>query len=147
MRKIKFKSGVAKELFKNYFIGYIALILIMIIMFAITFMIYITYLFLPSTLKYEIINYNVANNYEMISEKDLLEINGFLIVIDENNNIEFSQGNLIKEFEEITLEDYLKILDFELYSGKESSSAIKVLESMLTMTDLDSTIITSEEGI
>lgn len=147
MRKRRFKSGVAKELFKNYFIGYITLILIMIIMFAITFMIYITYLFLPSTLKYEVINYRLANNYEMISEKDLKEINGFLIVIDENNNIEFSRGNLIKEFEEITLDDYLKILDFELYSGKESSSAIKVLESMLTMIDLDSTIITSEEGI
>ena len=99
MRKRRFKSGVAKELFKNYFIGYIALILIMIIMFAITFMIYITYLFLPSTLKYEVINYKLANNYEMISEKDLQEINGFLIVIGENNNIEFSRGNLIKEFE------------------------------------------------
>lgn len=147
MRKRRFKSGVAKELFKNYFIGYITLILIMIIMFAITFMIYITYLFLPSTLKYEVINYRLANNYEMISEKDLKEINGFLIVIDENNNIEFSRGNLIKDFEEITLDDYLKILDFGLYSGKESSSAIKVLESMLTMTDLDSTIITTEEGI
>lgn len=147
MRKRSFKSGVAKELFKNYFTGYIALISIMIIMFAITFMIYVTYLFLPSILKYELINYKLSNNYEMISEKDLEDINGFLIAIDKNNNIEFSRGNLIKEFEDITLDDYLKILDFGLYSGKESSSAIKVLESMLTMIDLESTVMTSENGI
>ena len=147
MRKRSFKSGVAKELFKNYFTGYIALISIMIIMFAITFMIYVTYLFLPSILKYELINYKLSNNYEMISEKDLEDINGFLIAIDKNNNIEFSRGNLIKEFEDITLDDYLKILDFRLYSGKESSSAIKVLESMLTMIDLESTVMTSENGI
>lgn len=147
MRKRRFKSGVARELFKNYFIGYIALISIMIIMFAITFMVYITYLFLPSTIKYELINYRLANNYEMISEKDLEDINGFLIVIDENNNIELRRGNLIKEFEKITLDDYLKIFDFGVYSGRETSSAIKVLESMLTMIDLESTIITTDDGI
>lgn len=147
MRKRRFKSGVARELFKNYFIGYIALISIMIIIFAITFMLYITYLFLPSTIKYELINYRLANNYEMISEKDLEDINGFLIVIDENNNIELRGGNLIKEFEKITLDDYLKIFDFGVYSGRETSSAIKVLESMLTMIDLESTIITTDDGI
>ena len=147
MRKRRFKSGVAKELFKNYFIGYIALISIMVIMFIITFILYSTYLFLPSTIKYKLINYSLANDYEMISEKDLEDINGFLIVIDENNNIEFKRGDLIKEFEEITLDDYLKILNFEVYSEKESSSAIKILESMLTMIDSESSIITTDDGI
>ena len=98
-------------------------------------------------MKYGLINYSLANDYEMISEKDLEDINGFLIVIDENNNIEFKRGDLIKEFEEITLDDYLKILNFEVYSEKESSSAIKILESMLTMIDSESSIITTDDGI
>lgn len=147
MRKRRFKSGIAKELFKNYFIGYIALISIMVIIFIITFILYISYLFLPSTMKYGLINYRLANDYKMISEKDLEDINGFLIVIDENNNIELKRGYLIKEFEEITLDDYLKILNFEVYSEKESSSAIKILESMLTMIDSESSIITTDDGI
>ena len=147
MRKRRFKSGVAKELFKNYFIGYIALISIMVIMFIITFILYSTYLFLPSTIKYKLINYSLANDYEMISEKDLEDINGFLIVIDENNNIEFKIGDLIKDFEEITLDDYIKILNFEVYSERESSSAIKILESMLTMSDSESTIIATDDEI
>ena len=147
MRKKCFKSGVAKELFKNYFIGYISLILIMIIMLIITFSLYITYLFLPSSIKYEFINYRLANNYASISEKELEDINGFLIVIDEKNNIEFKRGNLIKEFEEITLDDYLKIFNFDLYSGTETSSSIKLLESMITMMDLENTLIKSDDGI
>ena len=147
MRKRRFKSGVAKELFKNYFIGYITLISIMIIMFITTFILYISYLFFPSTIKYEYINYMLSNNYENISEKELEEINGFLIVIDKNNNIEFKRGNLLREFEEITLDDYIKIFNFNLYSGSETSSSIKVLESMLTMMDLENTLIISEEGI
>lgn len=98
-------------------------------------------------MKYGLINYRLANDYKMISEKDLEDINGFLIVIDENNNIELKRGDLIKEFEEITLDDYLKILNFEVYSEKESSSAIKILESMLTMIDSESSIITTDDGI
>lgn len=147
MRKRRFKSGVAKELFKNYFTGYISLILIMIIMFIITFMLYITYLFLPATMKYKYINHRLSNDYESITEKELEDINGFLIVINKNNNIEFKRGNLINEFKEITVDDYLKIFDFGVYSGKETSSSVKVLESMLTMVDLESTIITSDDNI
>ncbi|WP_195990163.1 HAMP domain-containing sensor histidine kinase [Clostridium sp. D53t1_180928_C8] len=147
MKRRKFKAGVAKELFKNYFIGYISLILIMIIMLTITFSLYITYLFLPASIKYEFINYRLTNNYESITEKELEDINGFLIVIDENNNLVFNRGNLIKEFEEITLDDYIKIFNFDLYSGTETSSSIKVLESMLTMINLENTLIKSDDGI
>lgn len=147
MKKRRFKSGVSKELFKNYFIGYISLILIMIFMLSITIILYITYLFLPSTIKYQIINYKLTNNYEMITEEELEEINGFLIVIDKNNNIDYRKGSIINEFEKITVDDYIKIFNFDLYSGKDIISPIKILESMFTMIDLESTIITSDDGI
>lgn len=146
MSKRRFKSGVAKELFKNYFTGYITLISIMIIMFIITFMLYLMYLFLPSTIKYELINYRLANNYHLISEKELEEINGFLIVINKDNNIELKRGNLIGEFEEITLDDYIKIFGLNADSGQESSSAMKLLESMITIVDLENSLITSADG-
>lgn len=65
------------------------------------------------------------------------------MVIDENHNVEYRMGNIIKELEKITLDDYMKI--FNNYR-EPSISYLKELEATVTMTDVDTTMINTLGG-
>ena len=150
MSKKKYKGGVAKSLFKNYFFGYISLIIIMFLIMLITFTSYFIYLFYQSSEKYESINYKLTNNYMEITEDELSEINGFLIVVDENNNVNYKCGNVIKEFEEIDLNYYLILFNSTIQEeklGKIENYLMKNIESTLALIDLDTILIKSESGV
>lgn len=137
---LKSKSGVSKELFKNYFIGYIALIIIMSGLFAGTFILYTALKFMPSAIGFWSINDKLLNNYREITQDELKSVNGFLIVINKDNNVEYKKGNVIREFEKIEPSDYIKML--YVY---DETQYLKELESLMSI-QLDNKIIKSEEG-
>ncbi len=137
---LKSKSGVSKELFKNYFIGYIALIIIMLGLFSGTFILYSALKFMPSAIEFLNINDKLLNNYKEITEDELNRVNGFLIVINKGHNVEYRRGNVIKELQKIEPSDYMKIL----YAYDETQY-LKELESLMSI-QLDNKMIKSEDG-
>ena len=85
-----------------------------------------------------------------ITEDELSEINGFLIVVDENNNVNYKCGNVIKEFEEINLNYYLVLFNATIQMeslGKIENYLMKNIESALALIDLDTILIKSESGV
>lgn len=146
MKRKKLKAGVANELFFNYFVSYLVLIIIMIIIFVITFGVYIGYLFMPSSIKYEELNKKLLSDYWTISDDDLKDINGFVVTIDENNDLLYKKGNIIEEFNEITVDDYVKIFNPDEYNGTLTLPIMKMFESTLALGDMQNSIIKAQSG-
>lgn len=98
------------EFFFTYFLGYIILtfIIFLIIIGSI-----VIQNFLCKNLVYNHslrkIEKTLNSNYKSISNDDLSDINGFLITINSNNEINYKNGSIPSEFNSITLKSYMSI--------------------------------------
>ncbi|OOM75566.1 HAMP domain-containing sensor histidine kinase [Clostridium sp. BL-8] len=110
MRTKKVRRSVTTELFFTYFIGYIAItvIIFLAVIGSIT-----AYEFLCNSRTYnsyfEHLEDKLVNDYKSINDDELAEINGFMIKINNKNNISYLRGNVIEEFKNINLQSYMDL--------------------------------------
>jgi len=108
MKAKKIKRSVTAELFFMYFTGYIAITVILIvgIIFSIA-----GYEFLcnPSTYNSYFIELEnkLNDDYTSINDEDLLDIDGFIIKINNKNEVPYSRGNVIDEYKSLDLKSYI----------------------------------------
>ncbi|MGL5351923.1 MAG: ATP-binding protein [Clostridium sp.] len=138
-----FKSGVAKDLFKNYMIGHIVLIIVMFIVVSFSVVSMVMWNVTPSVNGFKDINTKLMSNYKEITVEELEEVKGFVIVVNENDKVEYKIGHVIEEFEEVTIRDYIKIIN---PSRLETTSFLKEFEAMNTMEMGMATIIINSEN-
>ena len=105
------KRSVTTELFIIYFLGYIGL---SIIVFSSTNISFKIYKFLCSQRTYNSIYFDeleekLEKNYLDVTEDDLSEINGFLLTINNDNQINYSKGHLFGEVNRLNLENYMNL--------------------------------------
>lgn len=108
MKTKKMKRSVTTELFFVYFLGYIAITVIILVA------------VIGSIVAYEALcNSNTYNSYfnkledklkedyKSVNNEELSAINGFVIKFNEKGNLSYARGNVINEFKSLTLESYM----------------------------------------
>lgn len=105
------KRSVTTELFIIYFLGYIGLSIVIFSSINISFKIY---KFLCSQRTYNSIYFDefeekLEKNYLDVTEDDLSEINGFILTINNDNQIDYSKGQLFGEVNRLNLESYMNL--------------------------------------
>ncbi|MCE5221990.1 MAG: HAMP domain-containing histidine kinase [Clostridium sp.] len=108
MKSKKIKRSVTAELFFIYFLGYIAITIILIV--GVLFSI-VTYEILcsPSTYNsyFKELENKLNDDYTSITDKDLLDIDAFIIKINNESEVSYSRGNVIEEFKSLNLQSYM----------------------------------------
>lgn len=144
MKINKAKRSVKVELFFIFFLGYIAISVIVLGCIIFSLIIYEVIcgqrIYNSNFVKLE---NNLVSDYKVITENDLKEINGFLVRIDNNNNITYSKGTVIEEFKNVNMTTYMKIFGVTdnnsllLNSDLRSSSAFRGLNNSIVKTTKD----------
>lgn len=116
--KIKRRS-VTTELFIIYFLGYIGLSIIIFSSMNISFKIY---KFLCSQRTYNSIYFDqledkLEKDYLDVTEDDLSEINGFLLTVNNDNNIIYSKGKSFSGDAKLNLTDYMSLFGIRKDNG------------------------------
>lgn len=108
MKAKKIKRSVTAELFFIYFLGYIAITIILIVGVIFSIVSYET-LCSPSTYNsyFKELENKLNENYKSITDDDLLEIDGFIIKINNKSEVSYSRGNVIDEFKSLNLQSYM----------------------------------------
>lgn len=145
MRTKKITRSVTTELFFIYFLGYIAITAIIIL--AVIGSI-ITYEVLCRSRIYNSCFENLENklvrDYTSITDEDLLGIDGFMIKINNKNEIYYSKGNVIDEFKDLNLESYMYL--FGVTKDNETSLNDD-LRSYSVLSQFNNSIIETKDGI
>lgn len=145
MKIAKKTRSVTSELFFIYFLGYI---LITVIVLVSIFFSLIMYEMLCGQRMYNSsfvqLESKLIDDYRSITETDLKEIDGFLVKITNQNEISYSIGNVIDEFEQVDITTYMKIFGVE-----EDNTVIlnSDLRSSTAFLDLNNSIIRTKNGI
>ena len=105
------RRSVTTELFIIYFLGYIGLSIVIFSSANISFRIY---KFICSQRTYDSIYFNnledkLEKSYFDVTDKDLSEINGFLITINSDNQVDYQKGNVINGIDKLKLNDYMNL--------------------------------------
>ncbi|AQR98738.1 alkaline phosphatase synthesis sensor protein PhoR [Clostridium saccharobutylicum] len=120
MKHSKNNRSVVTELFFTYFIGYISLTAMIMIGVFLSIIIYgILCTFTKYSSDFKELDNKLEENYMSITDDDLSKINGFIIKINHQNEIEYLKGNTIEEFSSINLETYRNM--FGIMENNESS--------------------------
>lgn len=107
MKYSKNNRSVVIELFFIYFFGYISFIVMIMIGVFLFIIIYgILCIFFKYSFDFKELDNKLEENYMFIIDDDLSKINGFIIKINYENEIEYLKGNIIEEFSLINLEMY-----------------------------------------
>lgn len=108
MKPKKITRSVTTELFFTYFFGYIA-ITVIISLSAISSIVAYEFLCNPSkyNTNFEELEDKLINDYSSITDDDLLNIDGFIVKINNNNKVSYSRGKVIEEFQSLNLESYM----------------------------------------
>lgn len=139
------KRSVTTELFIIYFLGYIGL---SIIIFSSTNISFKIYKFLCSQRTYNSIYFDeleekLEKNYLNVTEDDLAEINGFLLTINNDNQIDYSKGDLSEEANRLKLENYMNLF------GLKKNNSISINSDMRSgsiFRDFNNTTIETSSG-
>ena len=116
MKSDKRIRSVTTEMFFVYFLGYIAISIILMLATHLSFKIYEV---ACSTRTYnreyfETLEKKIESDYITITEEELEEIKGFIIKIDNNSRVEYSIGDIDPiNLNDFTLEEYMNILGFD----------------------------------
>lgn len=115
MKHNKHARSVTLEMFFVYFLGYIAISLILLIVVSLSFKFYElacsrrTY----NRQYFENLERKIELDYSTITDDDLKEIDGFLIKINNDGVVEYSSGNFdTVKFNNFKLEDYMSVVGF-----------------------------------
>ena len=115
MKHNKHARSVTLEMFFVYFLGYIAISLILLIVISLSFKFYElacsrrTY----NRQYFENLERKIELDYSTITDDDLKEIDGFLIKINNDGVVEYSSGNFdTVKFNNFKLEDYMSMVGF-----------------------------------
>ena len=129
MKSNKRVRSVTTEMFFVYFLGYIAISIILLLATHLSFKIYEvacsrrTY----NREYFETLEKKIESDYTTITEEELKEINGFIIKIGNNGEITYCIGNIdsikLKDFK---LEEYISILGFDS-NGKPKVNSPDIL--------------------
>ena len=110
MKVKKIKRSVTAELFFMYFLGYIAITIILIagVVFSV-----VSYEFLCNPRTYnsyfaELEN-KLSEDYRIITDDDLKKIDGFVVKINNMNEVTYSRGRVINEFKELSMQSYMDL--------------------------------------
>lgn len=145
MRIKKIKRNVTAELFCIYFLGYIAITLILAagVVFSIG-----AYKFLCNPRTYnsnfaELEN-KLSEDYTKITDDNLADIDGFVVKIDIESEVTYARGHVIDEFK------YLDIYSYMYLSGLTKENKILLNEDVIAHTlleDFNNSIIETKDKI
>lgn len=145
MKIAKKTRSVTSELFFIYFLGYISITVIVLVSIFFSLIIYEILcgqrMYNSSFVELES---KLIDDYRSITEKDLKAIDGFLVKITNQNEISYSVGNVIDEFEQVDITTYMKIFGVE-----EDNTVIlnSDLRSSTAFLDLNNSIIKTKNGV
>lgn len=109
----KCPRSVTTEMFFVYFLGYIAISVILLIAIHLSFLIYeVTCSRRTYNREYfETLERKIENDYTTITDEELQVIRGFIIKINNDSKIVYSAGNIDSDtFKDFKLEEYMSIL-------------------------------------
>ena len=144
MKVKKLKRSVTTELFCIYFLGYIAITIILIagVVFSV-----VSYEFLcnPRTYNrhFEELENKLKMDYTSITDEDLLDINGFIIKINNKSQVSYSRGNVIDEFKNLDLQSYMYL------AGLTKENEISLNEDLMAysvLEDFNNSIIETKDN-
>lgn len=119
MKSNQSPRSVTTEVFFVYFLGYIAIFVILILAINLSFKLYEISCSIRTYNKeyFEMIEKKIEDDYITITDEDLKNINGFIFEIDNNIKIGYSTGYIDKErINDIKLEDFINLLGFKTKS-------------------------------
>ncbi|MBE6063006.1 MAG: HAMP domain-containing histidine kinase [Clostridium butyricum] len=139
------KRSITTELFIIYFLGYIGLSIIIFSSINISFKLY---KLVCSQRTYNSAYFNniedkLEKNYLDVTDKELSEINGFLMIISSDNHIDYSKGNIISDMKKLSLENYMNLF------GVNKNNKILVnsdIRAGSIFRDFNNTIMESSRG-
>lgn len=145
MKPKKITRSVTTELFFTYFLGYIAITVIIVISLIGSIIAY-EFLCNPSTYNayFENLESKLIKDYRSISDDDLSSINGFMVKINNNNEVSYSRGKVIEEFKNLNLESYMFLF------GVKKDNGISVnddLRAFSVLSEFNNSIIETNEKI
>ncbi len=145
MKITKATHSVKFELFFIYFFGYLSITVISVGCILLSLIIY-EVLCGQRIYDSNFVNLEnkLVNDYKTITSDELKSINGFLIKIDNNNNITYCLGNVIEEFNKADVTTYMKIFGVK---GDNSVLLNGDLISSSAFMELNNSIIKTSKGI
>lgn len=112
MKSNKRIRSFTTELFFVYFLGYIIISLILFSAAILSFKIYEVVCSMRTYNReyFETLEKKIEDDYKTVTEKDLLEINGFIIKVDNNSNIVYSIGTFDNlKLKNLKLDEYMNL--------------------------------------
>lgn len=145
MKGKKIKRSVTTEFFFTYFIGYVAVTVI--ILSAVLFSV-MAYEFFCNSHTYnshfEELGNKLVENYKSITDEDLEVINGFIIKIDNENKVSYSKGHVIDEFKSLNLESYMNLFGI---SKENSISLNNDFRAYTVLSEFNNSIIDTKDNV
>ena len=145
MKAKKIKRSVTAELFFIYFLGYIAITIIIIAGIVFSVLAY-EILCSPSTYNhyFEKLENKLKEDYTSVTDEELLDIDGFIIKINNESQVSFSRGNVIDEFKSLNLQSYMYL------SGLTKDNEVLLNEDLRTyvmLSNFNNSIIETKNNI
>ena len=145
MKVKKIKRSVTAELFFMYFLGYIAITIILLVGISFSIIGY-EYLCNPSTYNsYFLELENKLNeDYTSINNEDLLDVDGFIVKINNRSEVSYCRGNVIGEFKSLNLQSYMYLSGLT----KENESLLNEdLRAFSVLENFNNSIIETKDNI
>jgi len=145
MKARKIKRSVTAELFFIYFLGYIAITVILILGIVLSVSAY-EILCNPRTYNhyFEGLENKLKGDYTSITDEDLLEIDGFVIKINNQSKVDYSRGHVIDEFKSLDLQSYMYL------AGLTKENEISLNDDLMAysiLKDFNNAIVVTKDNI
>lgn len=145
MRNKKVPRSVTTELFVIYFLGYIAItaVIILVVIGSIT-----EYEALCNSPTYnayfERLENKLEKDHKSINDEDLSDINGFMIKINNKNQITYLRGNVIDEFKSLNLQSYMDLFGVSKENGTSLNNDFRAYS---ILSKFNNSTITTKDNI
>lgn len=128
LRKCKKKNRkkLANLLLRNYFISYITMTLILLISIMIALLIAVS-IYLKEEIHLESMSELMKDDYTQIDTSSIEKLNGYIEIIDKNNNVIFSKGNLPEKKPSYSIKDYINLIDSSSYNPTNTNYSYKTM--------------------
>ncbi|WP_271812174.1 sensor histidine kinase [Clostridium beijerinckii] len=145
MKAKRIKRSVTTELFFIYFLGYIAINIILLIAIIGSIVVYGT-LCGPNTYNsyFGGLQNKLVKDYTSITDGDLSDIDGFMVKINNENKVLYMRGHVIEEFKNINLQSYMYL--FGLTKDNEESLNDDI-RTMFALSDFNNSIIETKDNV
>lgn len=124
--KKKKKRKLANLLLRNYIISYIIMTLVVIISIMIALFIGVS-IYLKDEIHLESMERLMKDDYTQIDTSSIEKINGYIVIIDKNNNVIFSKGKLPEQKTSYSAKDYISLIDSSAYNTTNSDYSYKTM--------------------